>query len=767
MDAAPTPTSTNGPIEASVGPDCEARQLVEHIVNVPGLRAEVEILRDEWGVPHIFATSTEDLFLAQGFAAARDRLYQMEIWRRARAGNLSQIFGSAFVERDRLARLMAYRGDRTLEWTSYAADTRTICASFARGVNAYIDSCADNLPIEFKLLGFRPSPWKAEDCLLRDFSPRITFNAQQELARTELMNAVGLQNSIKYLPTDPPLLPTINSDTKMSNLTAAILSGFENEAAVAPTSQNDGSNCWAVSGDLTSSGRPLLASDPHRPLLLPSLRYVCHLVAPGWNVIGAGEPTLPGVALGHNERIAFGFTVAQFDQTDLYVETTCPTDSHKYLVDGDWIDMTIVIDTIHVKGELEPLHIQLKNTRHGPVIWEDPESNRAVAIKWAGSEPGAAPYLGCLAVDQADDWQSFCTALRHWKMPSENMIFADVCNNIGWTTVGLLPLRKWDGLLPVAGHKSEWEWEGFVPADQLPRHYNPPCGFVASANENITPPDCPFYIGFDWKPAYRIARIRSFLKAKKNFTLTDFAQLQTDELSLQARGLLRLAKPFFDTFPTRISSIVRMLSDWDCVLASDSVEATLFEIWLPQLKSQYISRHVETAARSVVASHLHVDTVLGLIAELDVAALQRLLLDSLMTAFEEVVSRFGSDSTTWKWGVLHTLSLKHPLTGIAPPGLRLDIGEFPCGGDDETVNSTRGPDHRCNYGPSYRQLLDLGNWDRSLFINLPGQSGDPQSAHYADHVPLWMKKSYAPLLYSRTAVERSTKERLILRPLAH
>lgn len=766
MGAEQTAASANGPIEESLGRECRPHQPVEHIVHLPGLRADVEILRDEWGVPHIFSTCKEDLFVAQGFTAAADRLYQMEIWRRARTGNLSEILGSEFIERDRLARLMAYRGDRTLEWAGYPAETRAICSSFAAGVNAYIESCAGDLPIEFTLLNFRPSPWKPEDCLLREFSPRITFNAQQELARTELMNAVGLQNAIKYLPTDPPRLPTLTLDANLSNLTAAILSGFESEVSMTPTSQHDGSNCWAVSGDLTSSGRPLLASDPHRPLLLPPLRYVCHLVAPGWNVIGAGEPTLPGVALGHNERIAFGFTVAQFDQTDLYIETTSEPDTHKYLVEGEWVEMVIVVEEIHVKGRLDPVRIELKYTRHGPVIWEDHASNRTLAIKWAGVEPGSAPYLGCLGVDQAHDWRSFCDALRYWKMPSETMTFADVDGNIGRTAVGLLPIRGWDGLLPVAGHRSEWEWEGFVAVDQMPREYNPPCGFVVSANENITPQECPFHIGFDWKPPYRVERIRSFLKKNKKFSLADFAQLQTDEFSLQAVRLLRLAKPFFQTAPAGISAIVRMLSEWDCVLACDSVEATLFEIWLAQLKTQYMSRHVEPAARSVIASHLHVDTVLGLIEELDVTALERLLLHSLMAAFEEVVSRFGPDSTNWTWGSIHTLKFTHPLTRIAPTGLRLDIGKFSCGGDDETVNSTRGPNHSCNYGPSYRQLLDLSDWDRSLFINLPGQSGDPESVHYSDHVPLWAKRSYAPLLYTRTAIEKSTKERLVLRPLA-
>lgn len=732
-------------------------------VSIRGLRAEVEILRDEWGVPHIYATCTEDLFFAQGFAAARDRLFQLEMWRRARTGELSTVLGSAFIESDRHARLMKFRGDAASEWAAYGRETQSICASFAKGVNAFIEYCGDNLPVEFQILNFRPVPWEPEHCLLREFSPRITFNAQQELARTDLINAVGLAAAMKYLPTDPPHLPTIYQDADLSGLSPAILGAFDGGASVALP--HDGSNCWAVAGALTSSGKPLLASDPHRPLTLPSLRYVCHLVAPHWNVIGAGEPALPGIALGHNEHIAFGFTVAQFDQTDLYIETTSQTDAQKYLADDEWVKMTIVREELRVKGKDGPVFVELKYTRHGPVIWEDHETNRALAIRWAGAEPGSAPYLGCLAVDQAHDWPSFRTALRGWRMPSENMIFADVHNNIGWTAVGLLPVRRWDGLLPVAGHNGEWEWQGFVPQEQLPYDYNPVRQFVASANDNIVPPNYPFHIGYDWKAPYRIERIRSVLGQKRDITQADCAQLQADELSLQARKLIDLLRPWITPAPVMVHDALEMLLNWNCVLAAESPAAALFEIWLSQIRSHFLDRHVDATARSVVTVYLQLDTIIRQLPTLATDLLRGLLIDSLMAAVNEGISRLGPDMAQWKWGAMHVLRFRHPLVGMSSLDGSLNISDLECGGDDETVNSTRGPNYTCNYGASYRQLLDLSNWDRSSFINLPGQSGDPRSPHYSDHVTFWRRKDYAPLLYSRDAVQQHAAHRTILQPL--
>jgi penicillin amidase len=689
----------------------------------------------------------------------------MEMWRRTRTGELSEVLGSSHIEHDRVARLMKYRGDIEADWSSCSQGARLIVDSFTRGINGCIDTCGDNLPIEFQLLGFKPKTWQPEHCLLRQFSPTITFNAAQELARADMISQIGLEDTLKYMPTDPPRSPTVVPEVDLSKISPAILSPFDFSRTL-NMSDHDGSNCWAVAGELSSTGKPLLASDPHRPLMLPSLRYVCHLIAPQWNVIGAGEPSLPGIALGHNDRIAFGFTVAQFDQTDLYVETLSKDDAQQYRVGDDWVKMSVAREAISVKGRNEAVEVVLKFTRHGPIIWENIESNRALALRWTGEEAGAAAYLGCLGVDQAHDWASFCSAIRRWRMPSENMIYADVDNNIGWIAVGLLPIRQnWDGLLPVPGSVGRFEWSGFRGIEEMPQEFNPPRRYVASANHNIVPTGSPVDIGFDWKASYRIDRIRQVLEGRTSITVEDFKLLQTDEFSLRARRLVTLMRDLQCPTSQPIQHAVAILNAWDFVLAQNSAPAALFEIWLSRIRSLFLERHVNEFQRNVARKYLQTETIVQLLQTLSADDVRTLLMDALTSAVQEGSARLGPDMSRWRWGALHKARFYHSIASDSNQADTFDIGDFECGGDEETVNSTRGPDYGCNYGPSYRQIIDLADWDRSLFINAPGQSGDPRSRHYGDHLCLWQRKEYVPLLYSRAAVERHTIQRLTLRPV--
>jgi len=733
-------------------------------LTLPGIDAPVEILRDAWGVPHIYAASTPDLFFAQGFVAAQDRLYQMEIWRRSGTGELSEVFGIEYVERDRVARLLRYRGDLEAEWRSYGKQTQCIVEAFTRGVNAYVKHCGDRLPLEFTLLDFRPGVWKPEHCLQRAPAVPIAFNAVQEVARAEMISTIGLEATMKYLPTDPPRVPILDPKLDLDGIDSSILAALAPDPRVPHAPNADGSNTWAVDGTLSSTGKPLLASDPHRPLLLPSLRYVSHLVAPGWDVVGAGEPSLPGIALGHNDRIAFGFTVVQFDQTDLYVETTASHDQRKYLRGHAWTDFTIETERISVRGRAEPVEVTLKLTHHGPIIWEDPGSSRAIALRWAGADPGAAPYLGCLEVDQARDWEGFRTALQAWRMPSESMSYADVGNNIGWITTGFLPIRKtWDGLLPVSGRSGEHEWAGFRTIDELPQAYNPPNHFIATANNNIIPQDYPYDVAFDWHAPYRIQRINAALGNAVLFNVDDFKTLQQDEVSIPARQLIALLWDVRGDAQVNAEAW-ELLTKWDCALLAGSAAAALFKIWLTRVRAKFVQLHVEESHRAVVAKYLQLPTLIRLIGLLPTASTRELLLGALEDAVGDAAARLGSDVKQWRWGSLHSVSFHHPLSRDEASRRVLDIGQFECGGDDDTVNSTRGIEYGCDFGPSYRQIIDLADWDRSLFVNIPGQSGQPGSPHYGDLLSLWLKTEYAPLLYSRAAIERNLRHRLVLMP---
>jgi len=731
---------------------------------VSWIKNKIEILRDQWGVPHIYAESVDDLFFGQGFVAAQDRLYQMEMWRRSAKGQLSEILGIEYLEQDRMARLMRYRGDMNTEWSSYGESTYLICESFTRGINTYIESCGDHLPLEFKILNFHPRPWKAEDCLLRQFSPRVTYNTSYEIARAEMITKVGLETTLKFFPTEPYRAPFLDPQVDLSGISADALARLI-AFPIHPSAGPDGSNCWAVGGARTATDKPLLASDPHRSMLVPSLRYVCHLVAPGWNIIGAGEPHLPGVVLGHNERIAFGLAIAPFDQADLYVETLASDYSEEYLHHQSWRKMVIERALVQVKGRAEPVEVTLKFSRHGPIVCESLDRSRAIAIRWTGAEPGTAAYLGCLEVDRAQNWESFRHALRYWRMPAETMLYADVNNNIGWTAAGMLPSRpESDGLLPVSGSSDRFEWRGFVSADDLPHQCNPANHFVAAANNNFPSLGFPHLLSYDWKPPYRFHRISHVLEQLQNATVEDFRRLQHDEYSIPARKLIDL----FITTPSASHPVVeqarQFLCKWNCVLDAGSNAALLFKIWLTHVRSTFLDMQLDKKAGVLVGQYLELPVLLHFLDSLPPQALSDLLHCGLEAALTETTSRFGTEKCQWRWGALHKVHFRHPLANTEERKQIFDIGSFECGGDDDTVNCTRGNGYHCQTGPSYRQIIDLSDWDRSVFLNIPGQSGDPFSPHYRDQIELWQKKEYAPMLYGHAAIERHTIHHLTLIP---
>jgi len=519
-------------------------------VRVKHLEHAVSVLRDRWGVPHIYAQSQHDLFFAQGFVAAQDRLFQMELWKRVGQGRLAEILGPEFLKRDINARLLRYRGPSEAEYASYGPDTRAILEAFTAGINEYIRHRllpdGPGLPVEFRLAGFAPEPWKPEDCLMRLAGFPMTGNAGRELFSAQLVALIGAERTSRLLPLDPPVKLDPAPGVDYSGLTPDLLrdlvgSDSRIDFPAAPGSQ--GSNNWTVAGILTRSGRPLLANDPHRTIALPSLRYIVHLVAPGWDVIGAGEPALPGIAVGHNQHIAWGFTVFGLDQQDLYLERLDASDSLRYKTPTGWERMRVEKETLKVKGKPDFL-AELKFSRHGPVLWEDPAHHRALALRWVGSEPGTAGYLGSLAVDRARNWDEFEAAMARWKVPSENIVYADTAGHIGEHSVGLAPLRrKWTGLLPVPGDGT-YEWEGFVPSSRLPHSQNPPDGFIATANHRMIPPGYPYQVGFQWAPPDRFLRIQEVLsqaaRTKHVLDAADMENLQNDVVTLPARDLVGL-----------------------------------------------------------------------------------------------------------------------------------------------------------------------------------------------------------------------------------
>jgi penicillin G amidase len=739
---------------------------------VPGLKEPVGVLRDRWGVAHIYAKNQHDLFFAQGFVVAQDRLFQMEMWKRAGQGRLAEVLGPSAVQRDINARLLRYRGDMKAEYESYSPDTEAIVRAFTDGINAEIRSLTatggPGLPIEFQLAGFSPEAWKPEDCLNRMAAFSMTGNAFSELRDAELVAKFGVEQASTVLSLDPKVKLDPAPGVNFGGLNPSLLKNLiGSDARIEfPSGTSEGSNNWTVSGKLTSTGKPILANDPHRVVGLPSLRYIVHLVAPGWDVIGAGEPGLPGVAVGHNLHIAWGFTIFGLDQQDLYIEDLNPQDPLQYQTPNGWARMRLEHETIAVKRK-PPVEVELKFTRHGPVVWED--GQRALALRWVGAEPGTAGYLGSLAVDRARNWNEFEDAVKRWKVPSENIVYSDVEGNIGEHSTGLAPLRKtWTGLLPVPG-SADFEWSGYVPNSELPHSFNPPAGFIATANHKMIPENYPYSVGFEWAPPYRLRRIEEALSGirdrGKKITLYDMEKLQTDVVSLPARqlvSLLRKASPN----PT---DATQMMLAWDATISRESGAPALYELWLKSLRKaisekEGIESDEDDSSIENVLEQLS-NPSSQLFGTDAVAGRNQLLLQTLDSAWKQTEQLLGPDPQKWSWGTLHTIQFRHSLDRLAGAATLLDLGPLSRPGDGYTVNATWvGSKFEQEGGASYREILDTADWDRSLAVNTPGQSGQPGSPHYSDLLPLWDKGEYFPLIYSRKAVETNAQDRLVLAP---
>jgi len=774
-------------------------------LTVPGLNAPVEILRDRWGVAHIYARNEHDLFFAQGFNVARDRLFQLELWRRQATGTMAEILGESALPRDIGARLLRFRGDMTRELSRYHPRGAEIIGAFVEGINAFIaqaDRQPSRLPIEFTVLGIKPGRWTAEVVVSRHNG--LFRNVMSEVQFAQLVRVLGSERAREILnlhPGRPRLEPDPALD--LGPIADAVLGPYQaSRAAVRfrpedvateyraksprPATEGnspagkaatgdastEGSNNWVISGDRTFSRAPIMANDPHRAIQLPSLRYWVHLVAPGWNVIGAGEPALPGVSIGHNERGAWGFTIFPVDQEDLYVYETDPNDPSRYRYRGDWEAMRVERETVPVKGRAAAL-AELKFTRHGPVLHEDRERHRAIALRAAWLEEGAAPYLATLRIDQAATWPEFREACRYFLTPSENLVWADIDGHIGWQAVGLAPLRhNGDGLMPVPGD-GRYEWDGFVPALELPHTADPPRGWFATANQDNLPPGYPFVFGFQWTDAFRFSRIEEVLGSGRRFTLSDMTQLQHDELSLPARSLVPLLRGLHPATEKAREAAQRLLA-WDFVLDRDSVAAAIHAAWEKALREGVWQLMVPREARSVLrASSLSTEKIIAWLTVPDgrfgpdpIGGRDALLLQALDKAVAGLEKRLGPDISRWQYGQARFkhVRLRHPLSDAVADDLRarLDPETFPRGGYAHTVNSTSNDDNQAT-GASFRIIADVGNWDRSLGTNTPGQSGDPESPHYSDLLGPWAMGKYFPVFFSRAKIESVTEAKTVLR----
>ena len=778
-------------------------------LRLSGLREPVEILTDRWGIAHIYAQNQPDLFFAQGYNAARDRLFQLEIWRRRVTGTLAELQGPKALERDIGARLLRFRGDLDQECQHYHPDGKEIITAFVQGMNAYIRQTQEQpelLPLEFGLLGITPEAWTPDIVLARLGGIFLNLETEVLIAQAlQTMQPETIRTMLHLHPGAPDL--TVPEGLDVATIPGDVLKYYQaaREAVVfapedvvdpqhratetpgattqaaAPTltgksvPRDEGSNNWVVDGSKTLSRQPLMVNDPHRSIAAPSLRYWVHLVAPGWNVIGGGEPHLPGVSIGHNEQGAWGLTIFPTDSEDLYVYKTNPENPQQYWYRGEWEDMRVLHETIPVKGQ-DAVTVALKYTRHGPILAEDLERQIAFGLRAAWLDIGGVPYLASLRMDQATTWQEFRAACAYSRAPSENMVWADRQGNIGWQAVGVVPLRpNWNGLVPVPGD-GRFEWDGYLPIRELPHSLNPPAGFIATANQENLPPNYPYPISYYWLEPYRFARIEEVLAAGKNLTAREMMQLQSDEYSIPARLLLPFLHALDEDWASAdplVRAAVTTLRAWDFVLDKDSVAAGVYAAWQRQLWEQFRNTHVPDALREAFASPVLTPLINSLLAPDGsygpdpLAGRDRFIRESFEAAVRSLATRFGPDMNNWTYGqtAYHHIVIKHMLSDAVNAELRvqLDVGPIPRGGDSFTVNNTGSEDMQ-TVGASFRLIADPSNWDRSLGINTPGQAGDPAQAHYRDLSDLWAEGQYFPVLYSRDKIVAVTEHTTLLQP---
>lgn len=708
---------------------------IEGDIKVAGLKAPVTVVRDTWGVPHISAQSTDDLFFAQGYVMAQDRLWQMEMWRRAAEGRMAEIVGPSAVARDRVTRLLKYRGSMDdAEWTSYHPEARRIFTAYVNGVNAFIARHHDRLPIEFVVTGIVPEPWTIEQVVLR---PPSFGDAANELQLARSVARLGAAEANRVRNPDPPDTLTVPEGLDVAAIGDEVIAAARLPALTRPeplpqyrslASGNDdasvrepGSNNWVVGKSRSATGHPVVANDPHREVSNPSLRYIVHLRAPGWNVAGAGEPPFAGVAIGHNERIAWGLTIVGTDQEDVYVEAVNPSNPNEVRFNGAWEPLKIVKETIQVKGA-EPVTVELKYSRHGPIFHQDRTRNLAYAVRRAAAEPGTAPYLAGLRLSQTKNCREFLDAAMYWKAPSENLICGDVDDNISWRPAALTPARKgWKGRLPVPGG-GQFEWQGF--RRDLPFELNPDRGYIATANHNINPPGYSPPLMFKNADTRfeRIVRLQQLFDGSGKLTLEDHQRIQHDALSLRAMGDL----PLFSGWTSQDPAVERIRAEiaaWHGVYARDSRAAALYETWRTGGDGGGRGRGGGGAA-ATPPTRQEVEKRLAAMVQ-------------------------GNPNLNRTWGQMHTRAFRHPLLRA------FDLGPVERSGGAGTVAAD---------GASYREIFDVADWDRSLVINVPGQSGQPGSPFYDNLLKMWADNQYFPLAFSDRAIGAAAKYRLVLRP---
>ncbi len=797
---------------------------VDGEVEIVGLDGEVEIIRDEYGVPHIYATTTRDLFVAQGFVHAQDRFWQMDVWRHIGAGRLSEMFGEDQLETDAFL--------RTMGWTELAEDQyreatpqgRAALDGYVAGVNAYLVAQSPvELGLEYSVLelinhSYTPEQWTVVDSILwgKVMAWDLRGNMDNEIARALLLDDFTTEEVSLLYPPYPEENPVIvgNSAPRVSgvglnpapvNALQTIADTLENlsrlDRATGGGGVGIGSNSWVIGPERSGTGAAILANDPHLGIRMPSIWYQVALhCAPKTDecpldVTGFSFAGMPGVIIGHNDRIAWGFTNLGPDVMDLYIERVNPDNPLQYEVNGQWVDMDVHTETIGIAGG-DPVEVVVRSTRHGPIISDEYGKledftdeagiplprDYAIALRWTALDEGPAIVDAALGLNLAQDFEEFRDALRLFEVPAQNIIYADVDDNIGYQAPGKIPVRDgWDGRLPVPGWTDDYEWTGYIPFDELPSVLNPPVGYIATANNPVVDDSYPYLITTDWNYGDRAHRIVEMIEADPVIDIDDIAAMQFDNYNRHAERLLPwLLDVNVAGEGAKVERAQELLAAWDLSNDADSAGAAIFEAtWSNLLRLTFHDDLVEDLWPA--GGSRWSQAVAGLLAFPDlrfwddrhtpeIETSDDIVKAALVAGVDEVDGLLGGSPDEWEWGAIHGAVFRNETLGESGVGLveaRFNRGPYPVGGGSDIVNAVgyyADEGYEVTWVPSMRMIVDLGDLDNSVAIHTTGQSGHAYSSHYQDMIELWANGTYLPMLWDREMVKAAGNGTLVLTP---
>ncbi len=760
----------------------------EGTLGVKGLQAPVEVLRDQYGIPHIYAQNDHDLMFAQGFVHAQDRFWQMELNRRTATGTLAELFGELALDTDRATRTFGFDRLGRKDWEVVSEEVRSLVRAYTDGVNACLELFPNKLPVEFTLLRHRPRPWQVEDTMAMShfMEWQLSHAWYSEIVRAKLLEKLGEEHladwDVFYPPENPVTLPEgiqFNRLEPTGRLTALKGPWLE---------RNKGSNEWCIAPWRSATGAAILCNDMHLVPAIPLIWYTNHLVSNNFNVTGVTVPSLPLVQVGHNARIGWGMTLAFTDCEDLFVEKFDPQNPRRYEFQGEWLEAEVVEEAIPVKGRREPVVEKVILTRHGPVISDAVgQQGQRLAVQSMALQPCQA-LDGWLRLNLASGWDDFVEAMKLMQAPQLSVAYADTDGNIGWWATGRTPIRKkGGGAIPAPGWTGEYEWEGEIPFEEMPHGLNPASGYFVNCNNKIIGEDYPHHLGNAYMNGYRARRLEEMIESQASISLDDCAAMQLDVTCIPGQKLAGFLAGFAST-EADVQLAAGMLRDWDGRMTIETPAGALYEairhrlVWNllePVLGKDLTVEYLGRSFNPVIYTDHEMqgnDTqaLLRLLEAPDswwfqqAGGKQALIERSVKEAVNSLREELGEEESGWQWGRLHTITFAHALGMQKPLDQVFNRGPHPVGGNCDTpwqaAYAPGEPFQNRLWAPSMRQILDMGDLTRCRFIMPVGQSGQLGSRHYDDLIEPYLNGGYIPMLWSRSQVEEALEARLDLQP---